>query len=140
MSKVVTTPADLPFLRIAACSYEGSLFGWKVVEDAAQFELAANLTFGFNASAGSLKAIAVSQSGKYLVVGGMDERIRIFDMQTNKAVGELSEHTGAVTSLKFFKDVYLFSASEVCECEYWSEIYISRTDEFLRLQGFLCDI
>jgi WD40 repeat protein len=112
MSKVID-PAAHPFLRIAACSYEGSLFGWKIEEDTEQVELTSKLTFGFNASIGTLKAIAVSHSGKFLVVGGMDERIRIYDMHDNKAVGELSQHTGAITSLKFFKDSYLISASEV---------------------------
>lgn len=112
MSKIVD-PKDFPFLRIAACSYEGSIFGWKVEENAEQMEMTSKLTFGFNASIGALKAIACSLSGKYLVVGGMDERIRIYDMHDNKAVGELSQHTGAVTSLKFFNDSYLISASEV---------------------------
>ncbi|KAJ1428561.1 WD40-repeat-containing domain protein [Ochromonadaceae sp. CCMP2298] len=101
-----------PLLRIAACSYEGSLFGWSVDENAEQLELTSNLTFGFNVSKASLKAIARSESGKYLVVGGMDERIHIYDMYTNKAVGELSQHTGAVTSLSFYKDSYLISGSE----------------------------
>lgn len=109
-------PTNLPMLRIAACSYEGSLFGWKVEEkedEEGLLELSSTLTFGFNATMGSLKAIACSQSGKYLVVGGMDERIRIYDMKDNRSVGELSQHTGAITSLKFFNDAYLISASEV---------------------------
>eukprot|EP01032_Pedospumella_encystans_P025921 gene25921-29281_t len=110
--KIDVDPAAHPFLRIAAVSYEGSLFGWNIEENAEQVELTSRLTFGFNVSIGTMKAIAVSQSGKYLVVGGMDERIRIYDMHSNKAVGELSQHTGAITSLKFFKDSYLISASE----------------------------
>lgn len=115
MSKTVD-PTDFPYLRIAACSYEGSIFGWKVEENVEQMEMSATLTFGFNASIGALKCIACSQSGKNLVVGGMDERIRIYDMHSNKALGELSQHTGAVTSLKFFGDSYLISASEVPFC------------------------
>ena len=112
MTKVVNF-TELPFLRVAACSYEGSLFGWKVEENAVEMELKSNLAFGFHASVGSLKAIACSASGKFLVTGGMDERIRIFNMFENKAVGELSQHTGAITSLKFYKDAYLLSSSEV---------------------------
>jgi WD40 repeat protein len=103
----------LPLLRVAACSYEGSLFGWNVQEDQEQLELSATLNFGFNVTLGALKAVACSLSGKFLVVGGMDERIRIFDMKDNKSVGELSQHTGAITALKFFNDAYLISASEV---------------------------
>ena len=106
-------PTQFPMLQVTACSYEGSLFGWKVEENAEQLELASKLTFGFNACVGTLKAIACSLSGKYLVVGGMDERIRIYDMNGNRSIGELSQHTGAITSLKFFNDSYLISASEV---------------------------
>lgn len=116
MSKIVVDPAAHPFLRIAAVSYEGSLFGWNIEENAEQVELTSTLTFGFNVSIGCMKAVAVSQSGKYLVVGGMDERIRIYDMHNNKAVGELAQHTASITSLKFFKDSYLISASEVIIC------------------------
>jgi WD40 repeat protein len=112
MAKVVD-PTNYPFLRVAACSYEGSIFGWNIEENAEQLEMSAKLTFGFNATAGSLKAIACSQSGKYLVVGGVDERIRIFDMYDNKSIGELSQHTASITALKFYKDSNLMSASEV---------------------------
>ncbi len=115
-------------IRIAACSYEGSLFGWDVCEENANFEgvtvsknnfavpkeLASKIkmVFGFHVSTGSFKAIAVSASGKFLAVGGMDERIHIFNVVENKAVGEISGHIGAITSLMFYGDNYLISSSE----------------------------
>jgi len=46
----------------------------------------------------------------YLVCGGMDERIRIFDLALNKSLGELSQHTGAITALEFYGDSFLLSA------------------------------
>ena len=52
----------------------------------------------------------VSKSGRYLVCGGMDERIRLFDLNINKAIGELTNHTGAITALEFYGDSYLLSA------------------------------
>ena len=87
-------------LHIAACSYEGSIFGWDAYQGGSSSggmnyqECSLALKFGFHCSTGSLRAIAVSRSGKFLVCGGMDERIRIFDLKSNKALGELSQHTG----------------------------------------------
>lgn len=74
--------------------------------------LDAKMTYGFHCSNGSLKALAVSRNGKYLVAGGMDERIRIFNVKDNRSLGELGTHTGAITSLKFYEDSYLLSGSE----------------------------
>jgi protein MAK11 len=102
-------------LHIAAVSYEGSLFGWDVDHsstDTAIEKHSLSLRFGFHCSIGSLRAVAVSKSGKFLVCAGMDERIRIFDLNTNKSLGELSQHTGAITSLEFFGDSYLLSGSD----------------------------
>jgi protein MAK11 len=56
--------------------------------------------------------MAVSADGAYLVCGGTDERIHIFDLATARSAGELSQHTGAVTSLKFVGTTHLLSASE----------------------------
>lgn len=108
------------FLKIAACSYEGSIFGWNVAEDASGAEtdgtemgLNAHLDFAFNTTTeGSLKAIAVSKSGKYLVVGGVDMRMRIYNMEDKRAIGDITTHNGGITSLEFFDDSFLLSGSE----------------------------
>lgn len=114
-------------LHIAAVSYEGSLFGWDAVKsiasDEKELSISSNssltdqegslvLKFGFHCSVGSLRAVAVSKSGKYLVCGGMNERIQIFDLSLNKSLGELSQHTGAITALEFYGDSYLLSGGE----------------------------
>lgn len=101
------------FLNVAACSYEGSLFGWSVTEDKKDLQLAMDLTFGFTSSTASLKCIAVSKSGKYLAVGGMDERVHVYNVSNNQSVGEISSHSGCITSLEFFEESYLMSCSEV---------------------------
>lgn len=101
-----------PFLRIAACSYEGSLFGWQCIQDTDQ-RLNIKMNFGFNCCQNSLRAIAVSSSGKYLVCGGMDERVRIFDAVENRSMGEVPSQGAAVTCLRFFEDSYLFCGTEV---------------------------
>lgn len=116
--------------KIVACSYEGSLFGWNVLEDfgseAAESELAEEegadentagltsaLSFGFNCCQASLRAVAVSRSGKYLACGGADERIKLFNLVEGRAAGELSSHSGSITSIRFFNDAFMFVGSEV---------------------------
>jgi len=112
------------FLRVAAVSYEGSVFGWDV--NTSEATLDCNLGFGFHATQGSLKAIAVSASGKYLVCGGMDERIRIFNVAENRNLGELTGHSGCVTCLEFVGDQFVVSGSEDNNLGIW------------RVQDWLC--
>lgn len=103
--------------RIAACSYEGSLFGWvcqKETDDSntEQDVYSTTMNWGFNCCVGTLKAIAVSKTCRYVVCGGSDERIRIYDTVLNKAIGELSNHTGTITCLQFVNDTHLISGGE----------------------------
>lgn len=103
--------------RVAACSYEGSLFGWVCERDvgestADQDMFSTTMNWGFNCCVGNLKAISVSKSCKYVVCAGADERIRIYDTVLNKAVGELSNHTGTITCLQFVNDTHLISGGE----------------------------
>ena len=105
---------DHVLFQITSCSYEGSLFGWNVaenVDDDAHLE--ASMAFGFNVCHNSLKCMTVSKSGKYLACGGTDERIYVYNLIEKRSVCELSNHTGAITTLKFFGDSFLFSGSEV---------------------------
>eukprot|EP00606_Chrysophyceae_sp_TOSAG23-5_P000904 GSChrysophyteH2.ASY1.ANO1.329.1 assembled CDS len=120
------------FLRIAAVSYEGSVFGWDVKPSTANEDpegLQCSLRFGFNATKNSLKAIAVSDSGRYMVCGGMDEHIRVFNVAENRSLGELSGHTGAVTCLQFVGDKFIVSGSEdyslcIWRVQDWSCLHI----------------
>jgi WD40 repeat protein len=101
------------FLRVNAVSYEGSIFGWDVTAPkSVDSGLDSTLKFGFHAAQGSLKALAVSYSGKYMVCGGMDEHIRVFNMYENRTLGELNGHTGCITCLEFVGDKFIVSGSE----------------------------
>ena len=126
------TSSSEAIIKIAACSYEGSLFGWEVTSASNEEEPSSTLsaknkkmkvnvenleahikmTTGFHVSIASFKAVAVSASGKYMAVGGMDERIHVFNMMTGKAMGEVAGHTGGITSLVFVEDTYLLSGSD----------------------------
>ncbi len=102
-----------PFLRISACSYEGSLFGWNVSEDTTDEGLDIAMSYGFNCCQSSLRCVTVSKSGKLLACGGMDERIRLYNVVEGRSVGEMSNQSGALTCLQFFGDSYLLAGSEV---------------------------
>eukprot|EP01031_Cornospumella_fuschlensis_P030538 gene30538-36907_t len=101
-------------LRTVACSYEGSLFGWDVPlsSESDAGSKTCELKFGFNVTVSSLKTVAVSSSGRFLATGGSNERISLFNVADNKGIGDVSGHSGSVTSLKFFEDSMLLSASE----------------------------
>jgi protein MAK11 len=99
------------YLRISACSYEGTLFGWKFMFDESLTSLENVLDFGFNIIKAPLKTLAVSPNKKYLAVGGVDERVRIFNVKQNKSVCELINHSGDITCLAFAGNEYLLSSS-----------------------------
>ncbi len=130
------------FVEIAACSYEGSLFGWRVSERVNKTQesdeaediddspgLDTTMKYGFSCCQGSLKCIAVSGNGKYLAAGGMNERIHIFNVKENRTLGELSGHSGAITSLQFVEDSFLISGAEdntiiIWSCSDWEQVHV----------------
>ena len=102
-----------PFLSLISVSYEGSLFGIDVEINPNSDEIIrSNMAFGFHETPGSLKALAVSSNGRYLICGGMDEYIRIFDLKMRRSIGEMSGHAGCITSLAFVGDKFVISGSE----------------------------
>ena len=80
-------------LRIASGSYEGYLFGWSSSEDGQIHQ-----EWGFKTCPGAIRCLAVDERGEHLVCGANDERIHIFDLKSNRSLGELSQHTGAITA------------------------------------------
>lgn len=89
------------------------MFGIDVEVDPRSDEIIrSTMTFGFHETPGSLKAVAVSSSGRYLICGGMDEYIRIFDLKRRRSIGEMSGHSGCITSLAFVGDKFVISGSE----------------------------
>ena len=79
-------------LRIASGSYEGCLFGWTAENGQLKQE------WGFKTCPGAVGCLAVDEKGAFLVLGSVDERIHIFDLQSHRSIGELTQHTGAVTA------------------------------------------
>ena len=52
--------------------------------------------------------------GKYLVCGGQDERIKVYNLVDMKIMGNIGSfaHSGAITCLEFFGDSFLITGSE----------------------------
>lgn len=57
-----------------------------------------SLAFGYNVHVGCMKSVAMATSGaragKLLVTGGVDERVRIYDLRDRTELGELQQHNG----------------------------------------------
>ena len=123
------------FMAVAG-SYEGGLYGWCSKEDSLSLSSSSSsaasssaasssssssasavtgeleLIFGFGAHIGAIKAVAIDGDGKILATGGVDEYIKLFDVQTRRERGELAQHTGSVLALQFFRSSHLLSASQ----------------------------
>lgn len=67
--------------------------------------------WAFGGHLGAIKTIAIDESGDILATGGVDEYIKIYNLKTRKEKGELTQHSGSITALKFFKSSHLLSAS-----------------------------
>lgn len=78
--------------------------------------------FAFRAAEGSIRCM--DNSHRYLAVGGYEETIKIFDLKKLIEVGEMVDHKGTITCLKFFQNQYLLSGSDD------GEIFIWRVKDF----------
>lgn len=59
--------------------------------------------WAFGGHLGAIKTIAIDENGEILATGGVDEYIKIYNLKTRKEKGELTQHNGSITALKFFK-------------------------------------
>ena len=57
-----------------------------------------SLAFGYNVHVGCMKSVAMATSGaragQLLVTGGVDERVRIYNLKDRSELGELQQHNG----------------------------------------------
>lgn len=59
-----------------------------------------SLVFGYSVHVGCTRSVAITnsgtRSGQLLVTGGVDERIRIYDLRDRTELGELQQHNGVL--------------------------------------------
>ncbi len=116
-------------LRVACGTYEGFLYGIDIREDSK--EATCTQQFGYRIHDGCVKSVSLSPNGKYLLTGGMDDRIRIFDAEKRMEKGVVDQHTGSVTGLQFVGTAgrHALSTSEdgtICiwRCRDWALLHI----------------
>ena len=115
-------------MRIVAGTYEGFCYGWESNTEPAAGVAAAlpttsatkertlqapqpsaaappqslSLVFGYNVHVGCMKSVAMATSGtragQLLVTGGVDERVRIYNLKDRSELGELQQHNGGYSS------------------------------------------
>ena len=80
-----------------------------------------SLVYAYEAHVGIVRCAALmkSKNGNILATGGMDEIIRVYNLNKKREVGELVQHTGGITSLQFVGSKYLLSASEDKTVRIW---------------------
>ena len=98
-------------------SKDNSVIAWDVETGSKQILLPAwnrhSAPEGKHCNDGEVLAVAVSSDGKYVVSGGRDNEIKVFDIRNKKGlVQSMKGHRDAVTSLCFRKDsLTLYSGS-----------------------------
>lgn len=91
-------------------TYERYLVGYRLMRGRKGDEFKMKQSFTEEAHNGSIKCVATSD--RYLVSGGTDESIRIFDLTTHQDVGTLMQQEGTITCLAFVDNDFLLSGSE----------------------------
>lgn len=102
-------------MRIVVGSYERLLYGLlcHVTSDASGTKVDIEPQFVFPAHVSSIRTVACAgERSKWLVSGGTDETIKLWDMRRRVEVGALVGHEGTITSLSFPSRTILLSTSE----------------------------
>lgn len=102
-------------MRIISGSYERFLYGLSafVRMDGDEYTYAIEPQFVFPAHVSSIRSVACAGAdAKWLVTGGTDETIKVWDLRRRKEVGALIGHEGTITSLSFPSRTFMLSASE----------------------------
>ena len=97
---------------ISIGSYERIIYGLDVETDdtSEEFKLIGKVGFAIPAHNGYIKCIA--SCPKFLVSGGVDEVIRIFDLKKRKDIGSINQHDGSIKALDFYDSTHLISAAD----------------------------
>ena len=95
---------------ISVGSYERIIYGLDMelrpdLENPQNSLLEGKVGFAIPAHNGYIKCIA--SCPKYLVSGGVDEVIRIFDLKKRKDIGSINQHDGSIKALDFYESNHL---------------------------------
>lgn len=104
-------------------SKDNSLTRWDI-ETGKKFKMRPNWNRSTHndkqSSQGEVLAVAVCTDGKYVVTGGRDKMIRIYDTRTNSEIKSFPGHQDAVTSLSFRRDTHSLYSGSLDRClKHW---------------------
>jgi protein MAK11 len=127
-----TLAVALMKLVVAVGSYERIIYGLDVElassEDGELRVAESKVAFALPAhNTGYVKCIA--SCPRYLVTGGTDEVMRVFDLKKRKDIGSVNRHDGSLKALDFFGSSHLLSAADdgivaLFRCKDWECLHI----------------
>jgi cilia- and flagella-associated protein 52 len=93
-----------------------------------------------NAHKGGVTAIALSHNNKFIVSGGEEGEIRVWEIRSRELISHLKEHTSRVTKVQIFADdVHLLSCSRDKSILCWDLKNQKRiSNQTLRMGGINC--
>jgi len=106
-------------MSFAIGTYEGLVYGLEIV-NTPDNQQTLKVKFVSEPHISTVKAVSHSTVGHWMVSGGADESIRIYNTQTLREFGALLKHHGTITSMKFFQDSFMLSGAEDGLIYVWS--------------------
>ncbi|GBG90633.1 hypothetical protein CBR_g50978 [Chara braunii] len=105
-----------------SASKDGAIYQWDVeTNSCVEYPAPSNTSKDTRKQSRHLLSIAVSSDGNYLVAGGLDRRVHVWDTRTRKHVRAFAGHRGAVTCLSFRAGTnQLFSGSNDRAVKIWN--------------------
>jgi WD40 repeat protein len=93
-----------------------------------------------NAHKNGVTAIALSHNSKFIVSGGMEGEVRVWEIRSKELISHLKEHTSKVTKVQIFADdIHLLTASRDKSILCWDLKNQKRiSNQTLRMGGINC--
>ena len=106
---------------VSLANYEGGLTGHSATNSVEITNSGDDLRTEYAFVASDSAITCAAASGNLLVIGGYDEVVRIFDLETKRSAGELAGvHQGSLTSLAISRDSqFVFSGAEDGQIVIW---------------------
>ncbi len=68
-----------------------------------------------------MHCVAISNDSKYIVSGGKDKKIILWERDTGNVIRVMEGHTDSIKAVKISSDVkYIYSGSEDCTIRIWN--------------------
>ncbi len=90
---------------------------------------------------GGVSAVCIASNQRFIVTGGVEGHVRVWDMRSRGLVSDFSEHAGGITALKIYRDdAHILSASRDRSFMCWDLRREKRVSSHAQQQGGLNDL